>query len=335
MTQMKTVQRIFVLVYLLFACILIMNPLIAIDPQDKQDVKNDLRILELLPNLLCPLAVDPGIPSNFVAVSPNGILDPHDLIYWGPKDVVKAYFEDPSSLKEPLIRVQLSGCVAQTGPNSFHKVFMEYLKKLKDEDPKGFCSIETQWGDYPVIAIRGINDGQLNFTAWVGLNDPEAGWTLVFDLVYPDEKDRPNKEDRQLWENLLTKTTQLKDGDYFKAYGQDLQEGYTLVNVGGAKLKMLAEKRQSDGTIQVVVIPENSDVKFNYIDMMECAMGAKWKHAEPMVKIYGEILLSNKNIESTMNYVTSIFFKTVQEFSFKKEEGKKFLIFQKKCDKMD
>ena len=55
---------------------LIMNPLIAIAPQDKQDVKNDLRILELLSNLLCPLAVDPGIPADFVALSPNGILDP-------------------------------------------------------------------------------------------------------------------------------------------------------------------------------------------------------------------------------------------------------------------
>lgn len=326
-------QRIHIFFSWLFACIFTTNLLTAMAPQDKQDVKNDLRILELLPNLLCPLAVDPGIPADFVALSPNGILDPHDLIYWGPKDVLKAYFKDPSSLKVPLIRVQLSACVAQTGPNSFHKIFMEYLKKLKQEDPKGFASIETQWGDYPVIAIRAITEGQLNFTAWVGLNDPEAGWTLVFDLVYPDKKGHPTKKDRQLWESLLTKTTQLQDGDYFKACGQDLQEGYTLVNVGGAKLKMLAEKRQSDGTLQVVVIPESSDVEFHYVDMMECAMGAKWKQGEPMVKVYGEIVVNNKNLESTTNYVTSIFFKTVPEFSFKKEDGKKLLIFQKICGK--
>ena len=78
-------QRIYVFLSLLFACMLIMNPLIAIAPQGKQDVKNDLRILELLPNLLCPLAVDPGIPADFVALSPNGILDPYDFIYWGPR----------------------------------------------------------------------------------------------------------------------------------------------------------------------------------------------------------------------------------------------------------
>lgn len=77
-------QRILIVLSLLFACIFIMNPLMAIAPQGKQDVKNDLRILELLPNFLCPLAVDPGIPADFVALSPNEILDPYDFIYWGP-----------------------------------------------------------------------------------------------------------------------------------------------------------------------------------------------------------------------------------------------------------
>lgn len=326
-------QRIFM--FLLFAWMLIMNPLIAVAPQDTQDVKKDLRILELLPNLLCPLAVDPGIPADFIALSPNGILDLYGLIYWGPEDVLKAYFEDPSSLKVPLIRVKLSACVAQTGPNSFHPIFMEYLKKLQQEDPKGFASIETQWGDYPVIAIRGVTNDQLNFTAWVGLNDPEAGWTLVFDLVYPDKKGHPNKKDRQLWESLLTKTTQLKEGDYFKACGQDLQEGYTFVNVGGAKLKMIAEKRQSDGMLQVVVIPENSNVEFHYMDMMECAMGAEWKCGEPMVKVYGEIILHDNQFESITDYITSIFFKTVSDFSFTKDNEKKLLIFQKICNETE
>ena len=139
-------QRIFMFLYSLFACMLIMNPLVAIALQDKQDVKNDLRILELLPNLLCPLAVNPGIPADFVALSPNGILDLHDLIYWGPTDALKAYFKDPSSLKVPLIRVKLSEMVAQTGPNSFHKSFMEYLKKLKQEDPKGFAFYRDSMG---------------------------------------------------------------------------------------------------------------------------------------------------------------------------------------------
>ena len=77
----EIMQRIFIFLYPLLACIFIMNPLIAIAHQDTQEAKNDLRILELLPNLLSPLAVDPGIPADFVALSPNGILDPHDFIY--------------------------------------------------------------------------------------------------------------------------------------------------------------------------------------------------------------------------------------------------------------
>ena len=233
-----------------------------------KDAKNDLRILELLPNLLCPLAVNPSIPTDFVALSPSGTLDPYDWIYWGPKDVLKAYFENPASVKAPVLRVKLSANVAQTGPNSFNnEASIESLKMMKKKDPVGFDFIEIQWGDYPVLAVRTHSDDQIIFMAWVGLNDPEAGWTLMFNLVYPKENGHPDIKDSRLWDNFIKKTTQLKDGDYFKACGQDLQEGYTVVNVCGAKLKMIAEKRQSDGAVQVVVIPEGDGVEFHYFDM--------------------------------------------------------------------
>jgi len=52
--------------------------LAAIALNGKQEDKNDLRILELLPNLLCPLAVEPGIPTDFVALSPRGPPHPYD-----------------------------------------------------------------------------------------------------------------------------------------------------------------------------------------------------------------------------------------------------------------
>ncbi len=95
---------------------------------------------------------------------------------------------------------------------------------------------------------------------------------------------------------------------------------------------MTAEKRESDGLIQVVVLPESSNVEFPYVDMIECKMGAKWKYGEPMVKVYGEIIVNNRPLELTNNCITSIFYKNVSEFSFKKEEGKQSLIFQKTCD---
>ncbi|MBS0622016.1 MAG: hypothetical protein JSR80_03545 [Verrucomicrobia bacterium] len=184
-----------------------LNPSTAMVSQVDQDTKNDLRILELLPNLLCPLAVNPGIPADFIALSPQGTLDAYDWIYWGPKDVLKAYFNNPTSLQEPVLRVKLSANVAQIGPNSFSN--KEFHEMLKREDPEGFAAIETQWGEYPVLAIRDQREGRLMFIAWVGLNDPEAGWTLIFNLVYPDKKGHPNKEDRQLWESLIMKTTPI------------------------------------------------------------------------------------------------------------------------------
>lgn len=311
-------QRLFIFLYL-FVCIFTNNSLTAIVLEDQQYAENDLRILELLPNLVYPLAVDPCIPPDFIALSPRGTLDPYDWIYWGPKDVLKTYFENPASLKEPILRVKLSADVAQTGPKSFSV----------DSSLNPF---ESQWGDYPVLGARARIEGYLIFIALVGLNDPEGGSTVMFNLVYPEGED-PNDEAQQLWENLLTKTTQLKDGDYFKALGQDLQEGYTLVDIGGAKLQVLAEKRQSDGVLQVVVIPDSSAVEFHYEDMMECLMGAQWKYGEPMVKVYGEIVVTRGNGKCIITDVISIFFKTVPEFTFKKDDGTKFLIFQKISDK--
>jgi hypothetical protein len=319
----------FIFFHSLIACFFILNSLTATTPNDKQETNNTLRILDLLPNLLVPLAVDPAIPGDFVARSTDKNLSLYGWIYWGPEDVLKAYFKNPESLNTPLLRVKLSGNVAQTGPNSFSDE--ESLKILEKQFPNGVVSHNTRWGDYPVRSIQvTVSKDVTVFTAWVGLNDPEAGWTLMFNLVYPEKAGHPNAEDRQLWDKFINKTTQLKDGEFFKAYGQDLQDGYTIVNSGGAKLKMLAEKRQSDGMLQVVVIPENSEVKFKYEDMMECAMGAKWKLGEPMVKVYGEFKVNNKEFNLTNNFVTSIFYKTVSEFSFKKDDENKLLIFQKK-----
>lgn len=70
--------------------------------KESQDDKANLRILKLLPDLLIPFAVDSGIPANFIALTPSGTLDPFDWIYWGPKNVLKAYFENPESLNTPI-----------------------------------------------------------------------------------------------------------------------------------------------------------------------------------------------------------------------------------------
>ncbi len=286
---------------------------------------HDLRILDLLPGLLCPLAVEPAIPENFVPLSERGELNVYDWIYWGPEDVVKAAFQD-RDVTEPVIRVKITANVAQRGPKLDTKdVKSMNLSKQKDLKEPGYY--ETEWGNYPVQAAKVVLGGRATYLAWVGLNDPESGSVLLFNLVYPLSKNEP--DNNQIWEDLITKTTLLKEGDFFKACGQDLQEGYTLLNTAGAKLKMIAEKREYDGKLQVVVIPEDSSTKFRYVGMEEGQMGAEWKFGEPMVKVFGEITAKKGNWTNVINEVTSIFYKTVPEFTYNKDEDTKSLIFQK------
>ena len=161
------------------------------------------------------------------------------------------------------MRVKLSANVAQTGPNSFSENEDHLIKSLKIKDPNNFDFIKHKWGNYPVQSIKVKFMGKQLFTAWVGLNDPEGGFTLLFNLVYPETEGHPNKEDIDLWDNFIMKTKQLSERDFFKANGQDMQTGYTIVTVCGEKLKMTAEKRQKDGKMQVVVIPITPNVNLN------------------------------------------------------------------------
>ena len=322
----------FIFVCFLVMCICSTNPYTITASTD-----TNLRISELLPYFCNPLAIDPFIPANFIALSPNGTLDPYDGIYWGPKDVLESYFENPSSLNSPILCIRLSPNVIQTGINSFCASTLELLKELEKLSPDDFESTTTRWGIYPIVTAKAKIEEKLHYIAWVGLNNMESGWTLIFNLVYPDKRVNPNEEDRALWENLLKKTTQLNNRDYFKAHGQDLHEGYTLVNVAGAKLKMIAEKRENDGQLQVVVIPETPNTEFNYFDMTECLMIAEWRHGDPMIKVHGEVVISEGCCTNVINQYISIFFNTVSEFSLKKEEvnDKNYLFFQKNNIKND
>lgn len=159
------------------------------------------RIDQLLPMIFHHLDVEPEVPSDFVAMSRSGNLSLGDWIYWGPKDVLEAYYQDTSSLKQGLIRVKFSPYVVQTGPSNFTKGFEE----IKKYDPDAVFQ-ETKWGDYPVLTVSCLIQEKRAICAWVGLNDYEAGWTLIFNLVYPDDQNEPNDNQRELWENFITKT---------------------------------------------------------------------------------------------------------------------------------
>lgn len=299
----------------ILVCLCLTSTLRAITPDEAVEVNGNLRILELLPNLICPLAVEPAVPADFVAMSPRGEPDAYDWIYWGPQDVLKSYFKNPDSLKQAILRVKLSANVVQTGPKAFDQDMEAFLEEMHKQNPKGFTHLQQQWGEYPILAIKDERENAACFMAWVGLNDPEAGYTLMFNLV-PPANGMLSKNDKNLWEQLLMGTEGLKDGDFFRACGLDLQPGYTIVQVGKAKLKMTAEKRKRDGALQVVIVSITPRTEYLYEDMEEGLMGAEWNFKKPLVKVYGTI----KDDQGMFGYAVSIFFDEVAEFSVNKEE---------------
>lgn len=315
-------KKILLSLYLLTLGITTLSPSIAMTYEQKPE--NSPRILELLPNLTKPLAVEPAVPENFIAATHTGRIDLSDWVFWGPKDVLEKAFKNPESLKTPLIKMKLSSNVFQTGPKSFNKEGLDEMKKMsKAFGPNAFSILETQWGNYPVLSMKATLQNTPIFIAWVGLND--GGQTIMFNLVYPNKQ--PTADDLAFWNNFITKTVPLQGGDYFKAFGLDMQPGYTVINVGGAKFKMIAEKRESDGTIQVEVIPMTKGANFQYLNMGEGFMGGQWKNGQPIVKVFGEIVDNNTN--TTTSHTTSIFYKVVPDFTSVKDADSKSQIFQK------
>lgn len=184
-----------------FSCVLAMDT----DPYDNPE--ESLRINQLLPNTFYPLMVEPAIPGDFVAMAPNGKIDLYDWVYWGPQDVLESYFKNPNSLKQAIIRVKFSENVAQTSPDTFGNGVSEFINQLKQINPDAVT--ERRWGKYPVVAIKEKMRNRVCNMAWVGLNVPGSGWTLLFNLIYPENKNEPSKQDEMMWTTFITDTLPL------------------------------------------------------------------------------------------------------------------------------
>lgn len=309
--------------FIIFLCVCLANVLNANEQDDYSS--NSMSISELLHNPYCLLAIEPYIPENYVAMSPMGSPNLWEWVYLGPKEVLESYFKKPDSLDTPLLRVKFSHGTFQTGPKTFNedaneRKFLEFLKK-KDPD---FFEGDIQWGNYPVHTTNVKMKEKKLFLAHVGLNEPDYRWTLLFNLVYPEKEGHPTADDQDFWNNFINKTKQIPEYDFFKAHGQDLQPGYTLLTVGENKFKITAEKRQSDGKVQVVIFPLSTDLEFEFDSMHECLFGFQWDQGKPSVKICGKILKKegdNKEVIE-IDQLVSILLQTVPEFSVDKEEMK-------------
>ncbi|MCH9625630.1 MAG: hypothetical protein S4CHLAM123_08060 [Chlamydiales bacterium] len=276
--------------------------------------REDFKCLQLIPELVNPLAVEFAVPNNFVAKSLIGEPNPCDWIYWGPAEVLAKYFNNPDSLDQPLIRLKLSTNVLQSE--------MHNLSALKAAGIETLSSSKLNWGMYPLQEVEIKIDDTYVYTAWVGFNDPNET-TLIFNLVYP--KNKPSKQDLNFWRTFLKKTTQLPEQQLYAVLGQELQQGLTIATCNAAwntaKIKAVAERRREDGKLQIALIPISNNLEIQCTEFEKGFKGGEWEMGKPLVKLYCQVIENvNKNYTNHFSKVISILEKEVEDFSFSIED---------------
>lgn len=277
---------------------------------EEVDVTQPLRISQLMPRerLFSTLGVEPAIPNDFIALSKEGELNYSDWVYWGTKEALQAYFKDPSSLSEPILRVKFTTDIKQRKYGSFdEKVLRNQISSFLEKASFEF----GQWGSYPYCRVSGWLDNNEGHFAYVGLNE-ENGAVLLFQLVVP-QKSESKASDLKLWEKFFQETKELPEPLLFKANGQEMHIGYTIVDIVGHKIKVTAEKRKSDQKVQFAAIPQDQAVEFRFEKAFNTIMEVNWHHNKPLLKIKGTYIVDKGWVQYSMT--TSVLIKEVDEFS--------------------
>lgn len=274
------------------------------------NVSQPLRIDDFIPrkNLFCVLAVEPALPEDFVSYSETNTLDYLKFLYWGKKEVITAYMNDPNTLSEPIIGATLPVNFSQTN------LYELDVEKIKDQFPPDYkiTILQTgKWGQYPYCTFTLDRGKQSELVAYVGFNH-ESGAVLLLNLLNP-KTPAGKKKGFEIWDNFFKNTKQLPFPLFVKAQGQELHIGYTHVQILDKKIKVIAERRKSDKKVQVGVIPLDPSVEFKFQSAELCQMGQKWHHGEPLAKIKGTYVLTKDSV--SMTKVISILLKEVEEFS--------------------
>jgi hypothetical protein len=160
-------------------------------------------------------------------------------------------------------------------------------------------------------AAMGEDNDKVNI-AWIGLN--EGGQVLCASLIYPPNQHTPSAEDLNMWSEFLKETKPLDEHSFYKVHGQDLREGFTLVNVYGSVLKVSAEKRIRDGKIQVNIQPADQTISCKCWAVEQMLMPVEWHFFEPILKIQSEIQVSS-DANVICREIITVLIKNVSEFS--------------------
>jgi len=278
---------------------------------DEIDVTQPIRIKQLIPSdYAFKLGIDPSIPDNFVALSKGNRDDCASIVFWGPEGVLKAYFQDESSLSEPIIHVLFSFSTKQIQYGLLDEAGIR--KALQQgENIKDLKLDFGHWGNYPYCAVSCLFEEKEISFLYVGTNF-EGGTVLMLHLIKP-----ANSSDeayaKKFWQRFINETKELPEPLLFKAQGQELHPGYTLCDIFGRKVKVSAQRRKSDRLLQFVVFPEDGSVSFEYKNALVCAMGAQWHHGEPLLKIEGAYIVDQGWIHLSMT--TSVLIEEVESFT--------------------
>lgn len=266
------------------------------------------RINELFPiNWLVYPVIEPAIPANYEMK----YLNRGDYTLWGVAEDLKNFsFEELSNLKEGVFAIRFSQ-VVQIDETNFSCTEEDLRRQLTDFGATDLHIRKSMWNYYPVIDATGLIDNTKKYNAWIGLDEPE-GWVVFVQLLATGNREK----DDQLWEDFIKNTRQLEERELFIAKGMDMHDGYTHYQHGTASMLVVAEKRESDNMLAVMIKPENLNTTFNLKGINEGLMGCKWKHAEPCVKIKGLITEKDGNTNNMIDTVITVLTRSVNEFSF-------------------
>jgi len=282
-----------------------------------EDQWKSTRVRQLLGPLDTPLAVEPAIPDNFVALGPKGKLDLSDWVYWGPREVLESYFENPRSLTQAILRVKLSEIIKQIDHDTFSKENDALCDALAPIGLKRMYDLHMKWGKYPIYAITAEFERKWLYAAWVGLDDYQ-GTTLMFELVYPHEK--PNQTDFALWNSFLDNTKPMPEPLYSQGFMVDIQPGCTHLQLYGAKFVLVAEQRFSDKMVQIIVDPAGSGFTFTPEKATYEFMLPGSAPGGPAAKIHGRFAKQDGSL--TITQAIPILINTVHSFSQSAQEAK-------------
>lgn len=271
-----------------------------------------LRIQELLPDRtwMIPLAIDPAIPEDFIAV--RGHQGASHKYIWATPEVAKSTLKEEKATG-PLFLVWLSMGVV-FDPKT--QTFTGDIGTIDSYKNMGFTDVvfkDFRWGSHFVRTCTGKKGDTDIRLAWIA----QATNTnvLVVQALYPTEKPEASLEAGKMWEHFLNETKELKGADFYRAFGQEMHEGYTNVTCGSITVKARAEFNSKTDQILWIVEPSSPHITFKVDHTQYGLLGGEWKTGYPLLKIYGRAIHRTKETYDVADIVISVMIKEVENFS--------------------